>query len=30
LNAGSNDSYIVFSANNLKTEFVVNGDNLER
>jgi hypothetical protein len=26
----SNDSYIVFSANNFKTEFVVNGDNLER
>ena len=30
LNAGSNDSYVVFSANNLKTEFVVNGDKLER
>jgi TonB-linked SusC/RagA family outer membrane protein len=30
LNAGSTDSYVVFSANNLKTEFVVNGDNLER
>jgi hypothetical protein len=26
---GSNDSYIVFSANNFKTEFVVNGDNLK-
>ena len=30
LNAGNSDSYIVFSANNLKTEFVVKGDNLER
>jgi hypothetical protein len=30
LNAGNNDSYVVFSANNLKTEFVVNGDKLER
>ena len=30
LNAGSSDSFILFSANNLKTEFVVNGDVLER
>ncbi|NRT10914.1 SusC/RagA family TonB-linked outer membrane protein [Flavobacterium sp. 14A] len=30
LNAGSSDSYVLFSANNLKTDFVVKGDVLER
>lgn len=30
LNAGSSDSYVLLSANKLKTEFVVNGDVLER
>ena len=30
LNAGGSDSYVLFSANNVKTEFIVNGDKLER
>ncbi|MBB1192236.1 SusC/RagA family TonB-linked outer membrane protein [Flavobacterium sp. SOK18b] len=30
INAGSEDSYALFSANKVKTEFVVNGDQLER
>ncbi|OAB27660.1 TonB-linked outer membrane protein, SusC/RagA family [Flavobacterium fryxellicola] len=30
INAGTSDSYALFSANKVKTEFVVNGDQLER
>lgn len=30
INAGSSDSYALFSANKVKTEFVVDGDQLER
>jgi hypothetical protein len=30
VNAGTSDSYVLLSANKVKTEFVVNGDQLER
>jgi hypothetical protein len=30
VNAGTSDSYVLLSANKVKTEFVVNGDQLEK